>query len=349
MKFATRNWNVKKELIQISLIFFLGGFIQELIFDPSDLKTLKSAISSIALNGCFWVALWKGSEYLVVIIQSAGFLWVEQPFKTFLVAFSSIIFFTVGIITLILSVYIIFVLGHTWPEFIDSLRWEYYLPPLIMTLMINTFMHGRAFLLEWKQAAVEVEKFKNESLKSQYESLKNQVNPHFLFNSLNALSSLVYDDQAKAVDFIRRLSKVYRYVLDNKDKELVSLEEEIAFLEDYTFLQKIRFEDNLQIQIEKTSTEGMVPPIAIQILMENAIKHNIVSENKPLTVKIKIDQDKCVVSNNVQEKLHKDSTGIGLSNLKSRYAYLSDQEVKVEKTEEAFTVTLPILKIESNK
>ncbi|MEP4535037.1 MAG: histidine kinase [Cyclobacteriaceae bacterium] len=349
MKFATRNWNVKKELIQISLIFFLGGFIQELIFDPGDLKTLKSAISSIALNGCFWVALWKGSEYLVVIIQSSGFLWVEQPFKTFLVAFSSIIFFTVGIITLILSVYIIFVLGHTWPEFIDSLRWEYYLPPLIMTLMINTFMHGRAFLLEWKQAAVEVEKFKNESLKSQYESLKNQVNPHFLFNSLNALSSLVYDDQAKAVDFIRRLSKVYRYVLDNKDKELVSLEEEIAFLEDYTFLQKIRFEDNLQIQIEKTSTEGMVPPIAIQILMENAIKHNIVSENKPLTVKIKIDQDKCVVSNNVQEKLHKDSTGIGLSNLKSRYAYLSDQEVKVEKTEEAFTVTLPILKIESNK
>lgn len=349
MEFAIRKWSLKKELIQIVLIFFLGGFFQELIFDPGDLKTWQSALSNVSLNGCFWVALWKGSEYLVILIQSAGLMWVKEPLKTFLFAFGSVVIYTVGIISLILAVYIMFVLGHTWQEFIDSLQWRYYLPALFMTLMINTFMHGRAFLIEWRQAAVEVEKFKNESLKSQYESLKNQVNPHFLFNSLNALSSLVYDDQAKAVDFIRRLSKVYRYVLDNKDKELVPIEEEIAFLEDYTFLQKIRFEDNLQIHIENTAREGMVPPIAIQILLENAIKHNIVSESKPLTVWVKIDQYKCVVSNNVQEKLHKDSTGIGLANLKSRYAYLSDEEVKVEKNEEHFTVTLPILKIQQTK
>ncbi|MEO9477969.1 MAG: histidine kinase [Cyclobacteriaceae bacterium] len=349
MEFATRKWNVKKELIEITLIFFLGGFFQELTFDPEGLSTFRMAMGNIALNGCFWVALWKGSEYLVVLIQSAGFLWVEQPFKTFLVAFSSILLYTVGIITLILTVYIMLVLGHTWQEFIASLRWMYYLPALIMTLMINAFMHGRAFLLEWRQAAVEVEKFRNESLKSQYESLKNQVNPHFLFNSLNALSSLVYDDQAKAVDFIRRLSKVYRYVLDNKDKELVPLEDELTFLEDYAFLQKIRFEENLNIEIKNEGKGGMVPPVAIQILLENAIKHNIASESKPLKIQINIDQEKCVVSNNVQEKLHKDSTGIGLSNLKSRYAYLSDQQVIVEKTDESFTVILPILKIQETK
>ncbi|MFT6866593.1 MAG: LytS/YehU family sensor histidine kinase [Cyclobacteriaceae bacterium] len=341
-----RELNWRKEVFQIVLIFFVGGFIQELVLDPGDLKTLNSAIKSITINGTFWVMLWKGSQYLVVIIRRSGLSWVDQPLKTFVVAFTAIVTYTITVIFLVLLIYLVPFKGYTFQEFIDVLGIWHFLPALITTLMINTFMHGRAFLLEWKQAAVQVEKFKNESLQAQFESLKNQVNPHFLFNALNALSSLVYDDQRKAVEFIKKLSEVYRYVLDKQGMELVPLDDELAFLKNYVFLQQIRFGENLKLNIDIISNAGMVPPISLQILVENAIKHNVISESKPLHIEIVVQADHCMVKNNIQEKLTKDSTGIGLNNLKERYGFLSKKEVIIEKTIKDFIVKIPVLKTE---
>ncbi|MEQ9413384.1 MAG: histidine kinase, partial [Cyclobacteriaceae bacterium] len=216
---------------------------------------------------------------------------------------------------------------------------------LIVTFIISLFMHGRGFLQSWKLAEIEAEKAKQESIKANYESLKNQVNPHFLFNSLNALTSLVYEDQDKAAKFIKQLSEVYRYVLDSRNKEVVTLDEELSFMNSYLFLQQIRFGDKLKIENELKSMKGNVPPLALQMLVENAIKHNEVSQEQPLIIKLHSDGSNLFVSNNLQLKSKQinESVGVGLDNITKRYEFLSDRPVVIEKDEKNFVVKLPIL------
>ena len=183
---------------------------------------------------------------------------------------------------------------------------------------------------------------------TRYESLKNQVNPHFLFNSLNALTNLVYEDQDLAADFIRQLSKVYRYVLETRSKEVVSLETEMKFVESYLFLQHIRFDDKLRVEASVSGFENrLLPPLALQMLLENAIKHNTIAKDEPLTISIRVEEDMLVVKNNLQIKNipTEESSGMGLANIKARYEFLSDKPVVVEKTESYFRVKLPLLSI----
>ena len=130
-----------------------------------------------------------------------------------------------------------------------------------------------------------------------------------------------------------------------KDEELVPLEDEISFMENFIFLQKIRFGENLNFSISKSTSVGYLPPLALQILVENAIKHNVVSEKDPLEIKIEISNDYCVISNSIKEKLEKDSTGIGLSNLTARYQYLTKNEIQIINDGKEFTVKLPILEL----
>jgi LytS/YehU family sensor histidine kinase len=175
--------------------------------------------------------------------------------------------------------------------------------------------------------------------------LKNQVNPHFLFNSFNALSNLVYEDPDKAVKFIKQLSEVYRYVLDTRDREVVSLEEELRFLQSYIYLQKIRFAEKLTIDIQLENVNSQIAPLALQILVENAIKHNIVSEDDPLQVKIYPDNGFIAVENNLQKKSMgvEPSAGVGLENICRRYEFLSDKKVEILEDTDRFLVKLPIL------
>lgn len=342
-KKVSLNW--KKEFIHYLLIFFLGGTFQELFLERGILDILSVRWSEILMNGFFWLFLWKGSEYLVLMIDRTGIGWVEQPTKRFVISLVATLTYVVIVVFCILFCFLVVFGDHASNEFINDLSWRWFLSAIIVTLIISIFLHGRAFLIEWRQTIIKAERFERESLKSKYESLKNQVNPHFLFNSLNALSSLVYDDQEKAVEFIRKLAQVYRYVLDKKDMELVSLNDELTFLKNYIFLQKIRFGENLRLELDVKSEEGMVPPIALQTLVENAIKHNVVSEKKPLTISIEVGKEICVVRNNIQEKLEKDSTGIGLSNLRSRYDFLSDRQIEIENSNNEFIVKVPILNL----
>ena len=177
---------------------------------------------------------------------------------------------------------------------------------------------------------LKAEKQEKENILSQFETLKNQVNPHFLFNCLNALSSLVHDDPDLAEAFIVRLTRVYRYVLDLKDQDLISLEEELEFIKSYFFLQQIRFGNSLHMytQIDSKWLSYKIPPLTLQLLVENAIKHNIISRENPLTVELYAeDSGNFVVKNNYQLRNEKvDSTGIGLTNLKARYQFLSDKK-----------------------
>ena len=338
---------LRYHLISAVLIFLFGGIINMFVFSTGSWKEpyfLSRAFNiSFCYSGAAWMSYWKGSE-LLVELWDKRIPWIEAPLKRFVASFISIAIFVFLAVWALDLFFDTLFFGKTLSKALEGSNADYG-TSLLITLGINIFMHGRGFLLSWRQASIDVEKLKTERISSQYNSLKNQVNPHFLFNSLNALSSLVYDNQDKAVEFIRKLSQVYRYVLDSMDDEVVSFEREIDFVENFIFLQKIRFGENLRVKISEHRPSLFVPPLAIQLLVENAIKHNVVSEKDPLTIEIEVQDNCCIVRNNLKEKKVKDSTGIGLENIKSRYQYLTNDEVKIIKTEDCFEVRVPLLNI----
>jgi sensor histidine kinase YesM len=193
-------------------------------------------------------------------------------------------------------------------------------------------------LLLWKEAVLNLEKLKKESF-------RNQVNPHFLFNSLNVLTELLYDNQEQAARFVNQLAQVYRYVLEYKDKEVVELKTELEFIEAFTFLLKIRFDKNLIITTNiKTTDNRFIPPLTLQLLVENAIKHNHISCENPLAIDIFECDDYIIIQNKVRLKTSMErSTGIGLNNIKERYKFLSDKNIIIENTRDFFIVKVPCL------
>ncbi|MEQ9404989.1 MAG: histidine kinase [Cyclobacteriaceae bacterium] len=338
--------SLKKELKESVYIFLFGGVFMTLLWCTRCWDDMYLMTINISYSGLFWLLLWKGSQYMVAFLDSI-YSWLEYPIKRTILSVASICVYTVLVVFLLDISFDMLVLGKTFDQSItNGLNGTPLTTTILITLGINTFMHGRGFLIEWRQMSIDVEKLKTEQVSTQYESLRNQVNPHFLFNSLNALTSLVYDDQDKAVEFIRKLSQVYRYVLDKKDEEVVPIEDEINFMENFIFLQKIRFGDNLKMEVRVDRKEGYLPPLALQILVENAIKHNVISEKDPLKIRVEITPEYCLVENSIKEKLVKDSTGIGLNNLKARYNYLSNEEIEITANEKEFKVKLPILKLD---
>ncbi len=338
----TRSW--RSELLQILLICLVGGAFQEYLLESGYKNFSNVELYDVLLNGSFWVLLWKGSEYQVLLLNRMGISWESQGILRVILSLIITIIYVIVVVTLIYVIFLVVFGDLTLDELLPKFKFSVYWPALIMTIAISTFMHGRGFWIEWRRASQERENYRIESANFRFQALKNQVNPHFLFNSLNVLSSLVYDDQKKAVEFIRKLSEVYRYVLDRQEEELVLIGEELDFIKSFVFLQKIRFGESLSVSIEGKAN-GYIPPIALQILIENAIKHNIVSESKPLHVSVSLTKDSAIVENNIQEKLTKDSTGIGLANLKSRYEYLTDRKLIIENDDVRFRVVLPLLKI----
>ncbi|MEL7145220.1 MAG: histidine kinase [Bacteroidota bacterium] len=330
--------------IMITLFGVIGGLQGVLICEPCR-ENLRTFMLNFASSGSFWMVL-TGGSMLSIVLADRSVQWLENPLKRFFIGLAYMIMITIVGFMVVYLFFRVIVYGYSLENALSVIDvWDFG-GPIFITFGVNAFMHGRSFLLAWRQDAINYEKLKTEQIATQYDSLKNQVNPHFLFNSLNALTSLVYDDQEKAVEFIRRLSQVYRYVLDTKDKEVVTLTEEMEFLMSYLYLQKIRFDENLQyhVHIPDQAARSYIVPISLQMLLENAIKHNIVSQSRPLTVEIVAKEDCLIVRNNLQEKMHKDSTGIGLSNIKDRYSYMTKKKVVINKTDTHFEVKLPLIK-----
>ncbi len=218
--------------------------------------------------------------------------------------------------------------------------------PLIMVAFFLAVYESRYFMNEWRKNIQQTEALAHAHLKSQFEALKKQLDPHFLFNSLNTLASLIDLENRPAQAFLERLSDVYRYVLDTRDKSTVTLEEELQFLESYIYLLKERFRDNLHIEdhIPKESYQKHVPALSLQILVENAIKHNVISSDRPLNIRLSLEEGFIQVQNNKQIKqTFGNSTGIGLQNIIERYKLLNRPQVEVIDDQQAFTVKLPLL------
>jgi LytS/YehU family sensor histidine kinase len=200
--------------------------------------------------------------------------------------------------------------------------------------------------LKLTEANTQLIRLQKENLQSQFEVLRQQVNPHFLFNSLNVLTSLIKLEPDLAEQFTEHLSKVYRYVLENKDNDLVSLQTELDFLDAYIFLLNIRFMDKIvvKVNISEQKRECLILPLALQLLIENAIKHNSMSKKNPLKIDIFIDNENILhVENNLQEReSHMVSTGVGLQNIAHRYHLLEIPEPEFIKTETKFIAHVPL-------
>ncbi|KIC95823.1 sensor histidine kinase [Flavihumibacter solisilvae] len=242
----------------------------------------------------------------------------------------------------------------------ETLFWGYVFPPegywynimiaLLYVMIIAGLYEGVFYFTQWKRTFAETEALKREQLQTQLDALKAQVNPHFLFNSLGSLSSLVMEDQKKAVVFIRELAAVYRYVLQSNENHLTTLREELSFIDHYFHLLKTRFDDaiGLKLDIPEQYLSYSLPPLTLQLLLENAIKHNVILPEEPLLIQIYADKaGTLVVENNLNKKITTAETGrLGLRNIMSKYSLLQQRDVLVSETEEKFRVFVPLIKNE---
>lgn len=219
---------------------------------------------------------------------------------------------------------------------------------LTVTFLVLGVYETAGFYSQLQKSKLESERLLKENMQSQLESLKNQVNPHFFFNSLNTLSYLIPENPTKAENFVQKLSKAYRYILEIREQELMPLEEELKFLDSYTCLLKERFGENLNIKIDVPAEflQMKIVPLSLQMLIENAIKHNIVSSDKPLSIEVKAESSgQLVVKNNLQRKNQvMNSTKVGLENIRRRYRMVGDREVELIVSQDHFIVILPLIK-----
>ncbi|MEO0555093.1 MAG: histidine kinase [Bacteroidota bacterium] len=261
----------------------------------------------------------------------------------------------IGIITdSLVAILLIYAMGRIFSMFlISSLFTSYYdtLLKLEILTVVGVVIHNVIYfaLFSYNQyAVVQIRSVKSQrkQLKLQFEALKSQLSPHYLFNCLNTISSLIFKDVDLAEDFIRRLAQTYQYILANNQKQCVSLSEEIEFVKSYYYLLKVRFENNLKIEINLPPNvmDSQMPPLTLQMLVENAVKHNIITNEKPLSIYIHaIDNTDIKVTNTKTETPRNVSSfQVGLDNIQKRYKYFTDKKIKVDDSGK-FTVQLPVI------
>lgn len=273
--------------------------------------------------------------------------WKNQGLKKLLIgAIGSIVVTIIGYAFCEYLAAVVILKNQTYTEFLESQSPQDYLFPLLFTTIISLFFHAFYFYKELQKRQITEQKIIAGTASAKFAALKNQLDPHFLFNSLNVLTSLIEENPRMAQKFTTSLSKVYRYVLEQKSKELVTVDEELKFARTYMTLVKLRFEDSIIFDIPEKALnpEAKVVPLSLQILLENTVKHNVVTPNRPLHISIYEKDNFLVVENNLQPKqIVKQSSGVGLGNVKQRYALLTRREFSVYKTEESFIAKLPIL------
>jgi len=265
-----------------------------------------------------------------------------------------VVFFIAGTITsTVITVAVVLIMGMGLHSF--SLQENF--TPLKLNLMygslvnllfhlINTIIY---YFKEYQTTSLHAEQLKSITAQAELQLIKSQINPHFLFNNLNVLAALIMKDNKEANRFIEEFSKVYRYILSNHDKELVELKTELDFIKPYIFLLEKRFAEGLiiKVQIDDAYFNQLIIPASLQMLIENAIKHNVVSRNKPLLIDVHTNgNNTIVVSNNLQAKQTiENSTGIGLQNIIRRYQLVSNKHITIDNNNKQFTVSLPLLTV----
>ena len=336
-----------KELLRslgIGLIIFIIVIVLNLIYGEKlvfDSQLGKTFIYTILYS----VSLGYANQYVFCYLDK---VFVNERFslKRMIVGFLLSFVVTLFVIFL-LRVFIEVILeGNSFENYWKNETLSNYVFAFVMTFIVLLSFNAFYIYKAYSDSKVKEQKIIAGTANAKFESLKNQIDPHFLFNSLNVLSSLIEENPENAQRFTTSLSKIYRYVLEQKDKELVSVVEELAFAKTYMNLLKMRFENSLfyEIQIEEINPEAKVVPLSLQLLLENTVKHNVVSEQRPLHIRIFIEGDYLVIQNDFQKKeVLQDRQGVGLQNIINRYGIITNRKVQIEQNENTFTVKIPIL------
>lgn len=305
---------------------------------------LKAGINILMSLG-ITASIWFGCRYIILLLWKK-YPWEEKPMKHIVIEVIALIVWASIVMTVFAGVGYCFLGGEEGMSDVKvSLIFTF-----LITLLISSITEGWFFYTRWIKSRLISQNLEKEHLSAQFETLKSQVSPHFLFNSLNTLISMVENNEI-ATAFIQNLSEFLRYGLKSKENEVVLISDELKIIEKYSYLQKARFKTNLNVHIKVDlviSNNYYLPPMSLQILVENAIKHNEISKENPLFIDIYNNNDEqLVVKNNLQRKHTDNKTGIGLKNISQRYAYLSTKKVIIKQTDNVFMVSLPLLKMQN--
>jgi len=326
--------------------FILVGTYIWMIFHP-ELEEHKIAKT---LTAC-WLLI-SGALILLTLSLLDSFLNRVLPWKkrTILRFFVHIFAGTIISITCLnLSYYLVKEFYTTAPpDMAQLIVANTYCVAVIFPLFSMFF--GYQFLKDWRQSELETERLHKENARSQMMALKNHLDPHFLFNNLNILSSLMDKDTELSKTYLDKFAEVYRIILKTEQSDLSTVEDEIGMIESYVYLLKVRFGGSVkfEISIDNNDLSKAIPPLAIQMLIENAIKHNMANEANPILIKVYSDNNHIIVENNLQKKKYatQERKGSGLQNIKNRYEFFSDKQMEILETEDTFKVILPLLEIE---
>ncbi len=290
--------------------------------------------------------IWQGNRYLL-FKQREHFDWFDNPVRKLTMLIAANVFYTAPLTS-------IWLIGWYWFAGFNQTDWNViYLVTLmnVIAVIFITHVYETVFLIkERERDIVEVEQLKRSKVEAELQALKNQVDPHFMFNSLNTLSYLIEHSKEKALTFNENLSFVYRYILMNKSKNLVQLTEEIRFLQNYYSLIKIRYETGieLKLKLENNYEEYLLPPISLQVLLENTIKHTEFDDSNKLIIDVIQQNSSVVIRNNKRVKeLPKPGSKVGLINLSERYRLSTGKNIEIDDGENYFSVSLPLLKMSS--
>jgi sensor histidine kinase YesM len=286
------------------------------------------------------ITYWEGLRLIWMNLQQK-MPHYSQTKKRIIVLITSVLIYGI-LATVIIKYTEHFLLGNscTIEEIING-----YFLGLIPTTLVMIVYEAVYFFHSWKEKVIEAETLARTQLVSQLEALKSQLDPHFLFNSLNTLSSLI-DENEPAQQYLSRLADVYRYVLLSKDKDTVTLREEMEFVESFLYLAKVRFRQGLEIKksISEDQLSHKVAPLGVQLLVENALKHNVITQSEPLQIEIAVEDDYLWVKNEIRPKVHfETSTKLGLKNILERYKILTNRPVEIFNDQIRFEVALPLL------
>ncbi len=333
------------QLIKISLLVAILVTLPKTLFIYNMIDTGRMDVSDVSMPEFVFQFLLLFFFSWIILQLSAN--WTYQLIKNPIIRIVTNIVLGVAILTLFLQL-----LLYAYPLITDhefGRQERGFLLFNYITLFLVLFFVARVLRLQvlQKENLLENEQLKRQSLQNELSALKNQIDPHFLFNSLNSLNSLIRDN-TKATNFVTKLSFMYRYILQSSDRDLVSVKEELKFLDSYIYLIKTRYRDrfSITIDIDEKDMEKEVPPLALQVLVENAVKHNEISKTNPLEVKIYTEDDAICVENKIRPRSTlAEGTGNGLPNLEKRYHLLGKQKLVVTQENEIFHVKIPFLKI----
>lgn len=329
-----------KELLLILLLSSIMAYLMGL----NQSQEWQYMWKRFVITFIIWLVMWFGNAYVSHLVDKL-YSWLRDPGKRFFIGILVSAVYSVLAMLALKGVFVL-VLGI---DITDNSPAVLIFTAVISVLVLSA-IYLKMFLFSWRDLALQEEKMKSELLASNFETLKSQVNPHFMFNSLNTLTALIYQNQDLAAKYVGQLSTVYRSVLTTQKEEVITIGEELKMLDSYIFLQSIRFEDKFKVNIEfsKDVEQKFVPPMVLQMLIENCIKHNEITEENPLLIDVYSEDEMICVKNKIVEKkvLPGDNSSIGLANIKARYKLLSDIPVEIINEDNQFIVKLPILVIE---